>query len=105
MLEIEFSSKFSNDIKKVSKYPAFIDKEFDECLKNLRNNIPLAPKYQDHKLSKSSPRIYKGLREFHLTPDICVVYKKENGTLYVYRIGKHNNLGLTEGEFSISKNS
>lgn len=104
-MQIKFSTKFNKDLKKVSNYPAYSEDELNDCLDKLKNNIPLDTKYQDHKLSKSSPRIYKGLRDFHLTPDICVIYKKENGILYVYRIGKHNNLGLTEGEFSISKNS
>lgn len=104
-MQIKFSTKFNKDLKKVSNYPAYSEDELNDCLDKLKNNIPLDPKYQDHNLSKSSPRIYKGLRDFHLTPDICVLYKKENGILYVYRIGKHNNLGLTEGEFNISKNS
>jgi len=62
----------------------------------LVNNEQLPKSAHNHPLSKSSPKKYKGLWDFHIAPDICVLYENNNDSIVLTRIGKHNNLGLTE---------
>lgn len=91
-----YTNAFKKDIKKVSQYKSFNDKLFDEYTEILLKGKPLPANTKDHALSKSSPTRYKGLRDFHLAPDICVIYKQTLDSIVFHRIGKHNNLGLTE---------
>lgn len=70
--------------------------DLEPLITKLRSGISLDPKYKDHKLAKHSPKEYKDCREFHCKPNICIVYKIEDGLLKLLRIGPHNKLGLTE---------
>ena len=105
MKELRTRSAFKKDLKKVSEYPNFPQELLKEYIDKLLNGKKLPEAARDHKMSKSSPRKYQGLRDFHLTPDICVIYKLENSAITLYRIGKHNNLDLTEEEIISSENS
>lgn len=96
MRKLTFMNAFNKDMKRVSKYPQFDGKLLKEYCDNLVNGIALPPKAKDHPLSKSSPSKYKGFRDFPLSPDICVIYERTSDEVTLYRIGKHNNLGLTE---------
>ena len=51
---------------------------------------------RNHKMSQVSPKHYRGLYDFHVAPDICVIYKMDDTSISLIRIGKHNHLGLTE---------
>lgn len=104
MKELKTQSTFKKDMKKVEKYPNFPPELLKEYIRTLLKGEKLPVEARDHKLSKSSPRQYQGLRDFHLTPDICVLYRREDSRITLVRIGKHNNLDLTEEEFRISKN-
>lgn len=96
MKELLYTSSFKKDIKKVSTYSSFKEDLFDKYTEMLAQGQSLPTNTKDHTLSKSSPKRYKGLRDFHLSPDICVLYKQTPDSIIFYRIGKHNNLGLTE---------
>lgn len=93
---IEYTSKWKHDYKKVSKLPKFISKKVElvECINNLVAGKALDAKYKDHKLASNSS--LEGYRNFHLAPNICVVYKLTADNLLMCRIGSHQDLQLTE---------
>ena len=62
----------------------------------LQRGESLPAKAKNHALSKSSPKEYKDCYDFHVVPDICVVYRLTKDAVELIRIGQHNNLGLTE---------
>lgn len=96
MRNIDFSSSFKKDLKKVIKYPEYNQKKFNEYASLLANGQPLPANTKDHPLAKHSPVEYKGFRDYHLAPDIVVIYELKEDSVVFRRIGKHNNLGLTE---------
>lgn len=96
MRNIDFSSSFKKDLKKVTKYPEYNQKKFNEYASLLANGQPLPANTKDHPLAKHSPAEYKGFRDYHLAPDIVVIYELKEDSVVFHRIGKHNNLGLTE---------
>ena len=96
MRNIDFSSSFKKDLKKVIKYPEYNQKKFNEYASLLANGQPLPANTKDHPLAKNSPVEYKGFRDYHLAPDIVVIYELKEDSVVFRRIGKHNNLGLTE---------
>lgn len=96
MRNIDFSSSFKKDLKKVIKYLEYNQKKFNEYASLLANGQSLPTNAKDHPLAKNSPAEYKGFRDYHLAPDIVVIYELKEDSVVFRRIGKHNNLGLTE---------
>jgi mRNA interferase YafQ len=94
--EILYTNAFAKDLKKVKSYPSFNGDKFKGYVDDLANGNQLPMSAKNHKLSKSSPKEYKGMYDFHISPDICVVYNITPVSIKLIRIGKHNNLGLTE---------
>lgn len=96
MRKILYTNKFKKDLKAVKKYPQFNADVLKSYVSMKASFKELPDKAKDHKLSKSSPQEYSGLSDFHISPDICVIYGMTEDTITLYRIGKHNNLNLTE---------
>ena len=98
MYDIVKSTKFKKSYKKVSKYPKFKEKEFEDVVEALQNKLPLNSKYDDHPVAKTSFPEIQGMRILHLAPNICLIYKisKKENILYLYNIGSHQDTGLTE---------
>ncbi len=87
MLEIELKKKFTKDLK--THFKLKIELEiFDLVIENLRNQIPLDKRFKDHSLSGT----YKGCRECHIKPDVLLVYRIQNNTLTLVRLGSHSEL-------------
>ena len=57
-------------------------------LTNLINEVPLAPKHQNHKLKGN----FVGYWECHITPDWLLIYKKDKERIYFVRTGTHSDL-------------
>lgn len=98
MYDLIKSTKFKKSYKKVVSYPKFKKKEFEEILTKLQNREALELKYDDHKVAKHSFPEIQGMRIFHLSPNICVIYKvlDDEKVIYLYDIGSHQDTGLTE---------
>lgn len=96
MKEIKYTNLFERDLKKVKSYPNFDGKKLKTYTNVLAAGGQLPRSAKNHKLSKSSPKAYKGMYDFHIAPDICVIYNLDQKSIVLIRIGKHNNLGLTE---------
>ena len=98
MRDLVLTTKYKKDLKGLSKNPLFSKYSviLVDYLARLQRGEPLPEKAHNHTLSKSSPKIYQGCWDFHVVPDICVIYRKTKDTIELIRIGQHNNLGLTE---------
>lgn len=57
-------------------------------LGHLLNGETLPKEASDHSLTGQ----WRGYREFHISGDLLLIYKIENGTLYLVRIGSHAQL-------------
>lgn len=89
MLDLRFTNQFKKDYKLAQKRGYDLS-EFQEIVDKLRNREPLDPKYKDHPLSNN----WKNHRDFHLHPDIVVIYciKNNNLILEMVRMGSHSDL-------------
>lgn len=96
MKSIEISPRFKKDLKTVGKYKNFKEERLSDYVNTLSDGNELPASARDHKMSKHSPAEYQGTKNFHVAPDICVVYRMDSSTIYLLRIGKHNDLNLTE---------
>ena len=96
MKRIEMSPRFKKDLKTVSKYKNFREDRLSDYVNALSDGNELPTNARDHKMSKHSPQEYQGTRNFHVAPDICVIYRMDDSNIYLLRIGKHNDLNLTE---------
>ena len=94
MREIFYTSTFKKDLKKVKSYPAFKGDKLKFYVNKLANGEKLPDTAKNHKMATNSH--FKGFYNFHLTPDIVVLYKIDDSSISLIRIGKHNNIGLTE---------
>lgn len=98
MRNVVISGRFKKDIKLLSKTQKF--KKYALKLENYINmlcaGITLPEEAKNHPLAKHSPKEYFGCYDFHLAPDICVIYRLTANSVELIRIGQHNNLGLTE---------
>ena len=87
MLGLERVKTFNKDISKIKfsnqHYPKYI-----LYLGYLLNEKELPQEAKDHELKGS----LVGLREFHISGDLILIYKIENNTLYLLRIGSHSQL-------------
>ncbi|MGX2985229.1 type II toxin-antitoxin system RelE/ParE family toxin [Helicobacter sp. 23-1048] len=86
-MNLKREKKFINDLSKVR----LSDSEFNKMVEYfslLANDKPLPPNANDHALSGN----YAKYREFHIGGDKLVIYKIENKTIYLARIGTHSQL-------------
>jgi addiction module RelE/StbE family toxin len=94
--KIKFTNQWAKDLKNVRSYPGYSEAKFAKYRDMLANGEKLPVNCADHPLAKQSPEKYRGLRDFHLSPNICVLYDRTDDEIIFHRIGKHNILGLTE---------
>ena len=89
MLNLRFTSQFKKDFKLAQKR-GFNLSEFEIIVNKLRNREPLEEKYKDHQLSGN----WKNHRDFHLYPDLVVIYciKENDLILEMVRMGSHSDL-------------
>ena len=90
------TSNYEKDLRKISKNPNFDKDNLTALLTLLQNGEELPAKAKDHQMAKHSPKEYKDCRDFHPAPNIVVIYKREETAIYLYRIGSHSYLNLTE---------
>ncbi len=89
--DIEITSKFKSDYKKIRKQGKDINKLI-EVLEALANGKELDSKYKNHKLINDKK--YTNCFECHITPDWLLVYKiKDNELiLLLFATGSHSEL-------------
>ncbi len=89
MLNLRFTNQFKKDFKLAQKRGYDLS-EFETLVNKLRSGEPLDPKYKDHSLSNN----WKNHRDFHLHPDLVVIYciKETEIILEMVRMGSHADL-------------
>jgi addiction module RelE/StbE family toxin len=98
MREVKITPTFKRDMKSLQKNILFRKNAsiFEKYVELLRTGQSLPEKANHHPLAKQSPKHLKGCGDFHITPDLCVIYRMTADELQLIRIGKHNQLELTE---------
>lgn len=90
MRDIEFTSQFKKDYKRVKKDSNNKDLAtiLDPVLDALINDEILASNYRVHKLVGKD----KGFEECHLKPDLLMIYLRIENKLKLTRLGSHSEL-------------
>jgi mRNA interferase YafQ len=86
-LEIIQTSRFRRDIKRLQKQNKDLG-DLQSIIQTLVNEVPLDPKFKDHKL----PGNWQGHRDCHIEPDWLLIYKIEENKLHLVRTGNHSEL-------------
>ena len=88
MLTLEYATQFKKDFKKIAKLPIPDVVEVGRVIKLLQLGETLPDKYVDHLLSGN----WQGYRDCHVKPDLVLIYKVDNNSLKLARIGTHSEL-------------
>jgi mRNA interferase YafQ len=88
MLTLEYATQFKKDFKKIAKLPIPDVVEVGHVIKLLQLGETLSDKYVDHLLSGN----WQGYRDCHVKPDLVLIYKVDNNSLKLARIGTHSEL-------------
>ncbi len=88
MLKLEYSTQFKKDFKKIVKRPIADVIEVGHVIKQLQLGETLPEKYVDHPLSGN----WQNYRDCHIKPDLVLIYKLDNTSLKLARIGTHADL-------------
>jgi len=88
MLALIYSTQFKKDFKKVARLPIPDIVEVGHVIKQLQLNNTLPEKYVDHSLTGN----WHGYRDCHVKPDLVLIYKVDNNSLKLARIGTHSEL-------------
>ncbi len=103
MRSVSETPKFKKQYKKVAKYNNFKKDRFNSAIVTLAQGESLPANYYDHQVKPTSPRELQGLRIFHASPNICVLYKLTPDEVILTHIGSHQDLNLTENIKSKTK--
>ena len=87
-LNLNIENSFRSDTKRLYKRNMMVQDEIAFVVEKLLNQEPLNPKYHDHALKGD----YQGYRDCHIRADLVLVYKIQNDTLYLSRIGRHSDI-------------
>ncbi|MGX3010796.1 type II toxin-antitoxin system YafQ family toxin [Helicobacter sp. 23-1044] len=87
-LNLDIENSFRSDTKKLYKRNIIVQDEIEFVVEKLLNQESLDKKYKDHALKGD----YKGYRDCHISSDLVLVYKIQNDTLYLSRIGRHRDI-------------
>jgi len=88
MLQLEYSTQFKKDFKKIIRMSISDIIEVGHIISALQRRDTLLEKYVDHPLSGS----WANYRDCHIKPDLMLIYKIGNSTLKLARIGSHSEL-------------
>ena len=88
MREIDQTTQFKRDFKKIASSGRYKKKEFFDFIDYLVEDKPLPEKSRDHALIND----WKNYRECHIKPDWLLIYKKYDNILLLVRTGSHSEL-------------
>jgi mRNA interferase YafQ len=86
-LNIQYTSQFKKDYKKVQKQNKDSEK-LKLVIEKLLSETTLEDQYKDHNLTGK----WKNYRECHISPDWLLIYKKTADSLILVRTGSHSEL-------------
>ncbi len=88
MYNLEYSTQFKKDFKKITKMPISDVIEVGNIISKLQRNETLDPKNVDHSLAGN----WSGFRDCHIKPDLVLIYRIFGEQLQLARIGSHSDL-------------
>lgn len=88
MKDIVRTNQFKKDFKRISKQNINFKEAFIEVVQKLCDSETLPEKYQDHPLSGN----YFGYRDCHIKPDLVLIYKTTDNSIFLVRIGSHSDV-------------
>ncbi|MCG8611295.1 MAG: type II toxin-antitoxin system YafQ family toxin [Pseudomonadales bacterium] len=88
MYELEYSTQFKKDFKKIIKRSISDIIEVGNVISILQRGETLDPKHVDHPLTGD----WQSYRDCHVKPDLVLIYKIDDETLKLARIGSHSEL-------------
>jgi mRNA interferase YafQ len=88
MREVNFTTTFRRDYKRLSKSSQADLSLLEEVVARLANDFPLETRHRDHALTGN----WAGYRECHVKPDWLLIYKLSPGQLFLARSGSHAEL-------------
>ena len=87
MRELELSTQFKKDLRRLSKQRAQLD-ELNMAIMVLQRDDPIPAKYKDHLLVGN----WNEYREVHIGPNLLLIYRKTETTLRLAAAGSHAEL-------------
>lgn len=88
MYNLEYSTQFKKDFKKITKMPIPDIIEVGNIISKLQRNETLDPKNVDHSLTGN----WSGFRDCYIKPDLVLIYRIFDEQLQLARIGSHSDL-------------
>ena len=88
MIDLEYSSRFKKDFKKITKMPIADIIEVGNVISIIQRGEVLPSKYKDHLLTGN----WVGFRDCHVKPDLVLIYRINENTLQLARVGSHSDL-------------
>ena len=88
MYELEYSTQFKKDFKKVTKMAIPDIVEAGNIISKLQRGETLDAKNVDHPLTGN----WVGFRDCHIKPDLLLIYRIFDEQLQLARIGSHSDL-------------
>lgn len=88
MYNLEYSSQFKKDFKKIVRMPIPDILEIGNIISMLQRGETLGPKHVDHSLTGN----WSGFRDCHIKPDFVLIYRISDGQLQLARIGSHSEI-------------
>lgn len=87
MLPIHYSNKFKKNLELMIRRGKDPEK-IKAVIVSLANGVPLGFRHKDHPLVGN----FTGFRDCHIEPDWLLIYRVEEGVLYLERTGTHSDL-------------
>lgn len=87
MLKVEHLGRFKRDFKLAGKRRLDLSL-LQQVISLLMQETALPDKYRDHALTGD----WRGFRECHIQPDWLLIYRIEDGKLWLARTGTHSDL-------------
>ena len=88
MHELEYSTQFKKDFKKITKMSIPDIIEIGNIISKLQRGETLDAKNVDHPLTGN----WVGFRDCHIKPDLLLIYRVFDKQLQLARIGSHSDL-------------
>lgn len=83
-----YTNQFKKGFKKIKKLPFEDIKLIFDVISALEHELKLDEKFKDHALIGN----YVGYRECHINPDLLLIYKTNQQSLMLTRLGSHSDL-------------
>lgn len=88
MREIDYTKKFRKDLKREVKTDPRVESLLRSVLELLQAGKDLPAKLKDHPLQGD----WISYRDCHLKPDLVLIYKVDDTTITLARIGSHSEI-------------